>query len=140
MVNLHFHRVDRWRDRSEACRSFYGGIGDETCGCFVVPSPIDGAGLRIVASQGMGWDHVSVSRKNRCPNWTEMEFIKRLFFAPHEICMQLHVAESEHLSLHPYCLHIWRPNDGTTIPLPPSETVATPELVAALGAKQEEAT
>lgn len=130
MRNLHELRIDRWRDRSEECRRFFGGVGDETCGTFVIPSPIDNAGMRIVASQGMGWDHVSVSRRNRCPNWTEMEYVKRLFFAPHEVCMQLHVAESEHLSMYDNCLHIWRPNDGRAIPLPPPITVATPEFIA----------
>jgi hypothetical protein len=80
--------------------------------------------MRVIASDGAGWDHVSVSRVNRCPNWPEMEYVKRLFFAPHEVCMQLHVAESEHLSVHNYCLHIWRPNDGTKIPQPPALMVA----------------
>lgn len=116
--------IDRYRDRSQRVRELYGGIGDESCGVFQLRSPIDHGLLFIVASSGGGWDHVSVSRRNRCPTWIEMEAVKRLLFEPDEVCMQLHVAVSEHLSLHPYCLHLWRPNDGRTIPLPPAVMVA----------------
>ena len=49
--------------------------------------------------------------------------VKRRFFWPHEVVMQLHPAEADHLSLHPYCLHLWRPH-RVAIPLPPKEFVA----------------
>lgn len=75
--------------------------------------------MTVVASSDMGWDHVSVSRTNRCPNWIEMDFIKRMFFDDNEVCMQLHVASADHISDHPYCLHIWRPKTHS-IPMPPS--------------------
>ena len=78
----------------------------------------------MIATSDGGWDHVSVSRRNRCPNWTEMESIKRRFFHDNETAMQLHVPPAEHLSYHPYCLHIWRPNDGRAIPMPPATFVA----------------
>lgn len=87
-------------------------------GAFIVPSPRSGAKLMVVASNGAGWDHVSVSLRNRCPTWDEMERVKRLFFLPTETAMQLHVQPSAHVSVHPNCLHIWRPQD-TGIPMPP---------------------
>ncbi len=123
MVSL-FGEVERYRDRSARVIAFYGDTGDGGNGVFNVPSPIDSARMHIVASDGGGWDHVSVSRSNRCPNWIEMEHVKRLFFRPDEVCMQLHVAVSNHKSLHPYCLHIWRPTNGAEIPLPDSLMVA----------------
>jgi hypothetical protein len=126
MRNLTLPNIDLYRDRSEFLRHVYGGIGDHTCGVFDIPSPIDAAPMHIIASSDMGWEHVSISRKNRCPNWPEMEFVTRLFFHPDEVAMQLHVAAAEHLSLHPYCLHLWRPNDGREIPLPPPFLVAPP--------------
>lgn len=52
-----------------------------------------------------------------------MERVKRTFFKDTEAAMQLHVPVADHLSLHPYCLHIWRPHDAT-IPLPPKNMVA----------------
>ncbi len=101
----------------------YGTLGDETCGAFVFPSPIDGQSLRIVASMEDGWDHVSVSRQSRVPNWPEMEFIKRKFFKDDETVMQLHLPPSEHINFHPFCLHLWRPQH-VDIPRPPAWMVA----------------
>ena len=101
----------------------FGGVGDHGNGMFRMPSPIDQAPLVVLASNGEGWEHVSVSRVNRCPNWPEMDFIKRLFFKPDEVVMQLHVADDDHISYHPYCLHLWRPLDQA-IPLPPPLMVA----------------
>lgn len=95
------------------------GAGDETCGTFVTPSPIDGAPLRIIASAGGGWDHVSVSRTKRTPNWPELEHVRKLFFLPDETVMQLHVPESDHVNFHSNCLHLWRPQD-VEIPRPPA--------------------
>jgi hypothetical protein len=92
-------------------------------GLFWLPSPVDRAPLKVIASNGMSWDHVSVSRRNRCPNWLEMDFVKRWFFRPDECAMQLHVPEAEHINYHPYCLHLWRPQ-RQEIPRPPGEMVA----------------
>lgn len=121
MRNL--HEIDRHRRTDKRVLQRYGSTGDHTSGVFSVPSTIDGAELTVIASSDGQWEHVSVSRRNRCPNWTEMEAIKRLFFADGETCMQLHVPPSDHISCHPYCLHIWRPV-LVEIPRPPSEYVA----------------
>ncbi len=121
MRNL--HELDHWRRKDRVVLEWYGNIGDGTCGVFDIPSNIDRAVLTIIASSGEGWEHVSVSRRNRCPNWLEMDYIKRLFFKDDEVCMQLHVAVTEHISVHPNCLHIWRPRNAE-IPLPPAVLVA----------------
>jgi hypothetical protein len=122
--------LDRYRDVGPEVIRLFGFAGDETCGAFLLPSPIDGASIRVIASSGEGWDHVSVSRKNRCPNWAEMEHVKRLFFADTETAMQLHVPASDHINCHPYCLHLWRPQ-FTEIPRPPAEFVDPPIKEAA---------
>lgn len=124
MRDLFEPAIARYRDCSPAIVRHYGNIGDSGSGVFVVPSPIDSAPMRVIASDGMGWDHVSVSRANRCPNWPELEHVKRLFFRDDETAMQLHVPPSDHTSLHDYCLHLWRPNDGREIPRPPVMMVA----------------
>jgi len=90
----------------------------EDGGAFKIPHPATGVFLQVIASNGGGWDHVSVSLPNRCPNWREMEFVKRLFFKPDETSMQLHVPPSDHINCHPNCLHLWRPQEGS-IPRPP---------------------
>jgi hypothetical protein len=81
-----------------------------------------GIWIRVLASDGGFWDHVSVSIKNRCPTWEEMEFVKRLFFEPPETAMQLHVPSDDHVNYHPNCLHLWRPQRAE-IPRPPSAMV-----------------
>lgn len=98
----------------------------EACGAFLVPGPC-GRTLTIVASDGTGseaygdgtvWEHVSVSTPKHLPNWTEMGFVKDLFWGDDEAVMQLHPPRSAYVNNHAYCLHLWRPV-GREIPLPP---------------------
>lgn len=95
----------------------------EDGGAFEIPCHRTSVTLRVIASFGGGWDHVSVSLPNRCPNWTEMEHVKRPFFRDDEVAMQLHVPPSDHINLYPNCLHLWRPHN-VAIPRPPSFMVA----------------
>lgn len=88
----------------------------EEGGAFMVH--VRGVQLRVIASWNGGWDHVSVSRPNRCPTWNEMDEVKRLFFRPEEVVMQLHPAEADYINRHPFTLHLWRPHDQA-IPQPP---------------------
>lgn len=99
-----------------------GSIGDDRNGVFDVPHPRTGVVLLVIASSGDDWDHVSVSLPNRCPDWEEMEYVKRMFFEDHETAMQLHVPPAEHKNLANTCLHIWRPQ-ASEIPRPPAELV-----------------
>jgi len=116
------HELDRFRVRGHKAHNPWGWDGDGSCGAFTMPSPVDGAIMAIIASTGEGWDHVSVSRKNRVPNWQEMEFVKRRFFRDEETAMQLHVPAADHISVHPNVLHLWRPQ-AVEIPLPPKAFV-----------------
>lgn len=118
------HELDAYRVRGRAVIELYGC--DAASGAFVVPSPIDRAPMVVVASADLGWDHVSVSRKNRVPNWAEMEHIAALFFRPDETAMQLHVPAADHINQHPNCLHWWRPLNQE-IPRPPAIFVGFPK-------------
>lgn len=78
-------------------------------GLFHVPTK---AGtLHILASDGSGWEHVSVSvyKKNRCPTWEEMCLVKDLFWGEDETVIQYHPAKSDYVNMHEYTLHLWRP-------------------------------
>lgn len=114
--------LEQYRDR-RAEREHYGENGDATVGMFRLwltrRDGNQGGKLRVIATSGQGWDHVSVSHRTRCPTWEEMEEVKRMFFEDHETAMQLHVPPSDHISCHPFCLHLWRPHD-VEIPRPPS--------------------
>lgn len=117
---IRLRELNKYRDR--AWERAMGGEGDDFGGCFKVISN-HGKELSVIAASDEGWDHVSVSTQLRCPTWDEMEQVKRLFFKPDEIAFQLHVQPSSHVSVHPYCLHIWRPHT-VEIPLPPVWMVA----------------
>lgn len=97
---------------------YRGDLGNEHSGAFVVY--IGGKSFFVVASTGGGWDHVSVSPKNlkRCPTWEEMCEIKKMFFKPDEMVIEYHPASADYVNIHPYCLHLWRPQ-RETVPAPP---------------------
>lgn len=121
---------DQWRQRGAKILRLYGNIGDETCGAFCMPTPTGDAFLYVVASTGGGWDHVSVSLPTRCPTWEEMSAVKRAFFRRMEWAVELHPSQSENLSLHPYCLHLWR-CQFAEMELPPALMVAPPSARSA---------
>lgn len=114
------HTLDKYRLTDQE-RQYYGMAGDGSNGCFKVY--VDGRSFFVIASNGGGWDHVSVSPCNRkrqtCPTWEEMCEIKDMFFEPEEAAVEYHPAKSQYVNNHPYCLHLWKPNDGTELPLPP---------------------
>lgn len=93
------------------------GWGDRFNGAFMIKLPDSRLTFAVIASNGDGWEHVSVSTTERCPRWNEMQAIKELFFHDHEAVMQLHPPKSDYINNHPHCLHLWRPIDQT-IPMP----------------------
>ena len=95
---------------------------------FLIPGPCN-AVLTVLASDGADWtfdppvwEHVSVSTRSRTPNWREMEFVREIWFLPSETVVQFSVPRADHINLHPFCLHMWRPV-GVDIPRPPAGTV-----------------
>ena len=103
--------------RLEAARATHGDFstpaGSGFNGLFRIARGPCGAPLRIIASEAslkgsQGWEHVSVSAPNRCPNWTEMCFVKDLFWDDEECVVQFHPPRSEYVNNHPYVLHLWR--------------------------------
>ena len=78
--------------------------------------------LRIIATTSYGWDHVSASLPNRCPTWEEMQLVHRTFFKERETAWEYHVRPSDHISIHPYTLHLWR-KQNFKMPMPPTKFV-----------------
>jgi hypothetical protein len=96
------------------------GASDErfgNYGAFIVPLRTNKQTVFVIASDGAGWEHVSVSRKDRCPTWGEMCEVKDLFFGPDEWVLQFHPAAADYVNAHPYCLDLWRPV-GVDFPKP----------------------
>ena len=108
--------LDKYRER-DAENRLYGVPGDSGNGCFRVF--VNGRSFYVIASNGGGWDHVSVTMKNgkRCPTWDEMCAIKDMFFLPEECVLQYHPSKKDYVNIHPYCLHLWRPQNQQ-IPTP----------------------
>ena len=101
--------------------SLQGEFGDARNGFAFVK--VNGAALKVMFSDGEGWDHVSVSAARRGPTWDEMCDIKREFFEDEDVVVQFHPRVSEYRNLHPYCLHLWR-CQFTTFPTPDPLMVA----------------
>ena len=93
-----------------------------TYGAFVLKHPRTMREFVVIVGDGLGWDHVSVSRKTDIPTWDEMCWVKSWFFEDDETVMQLHPAKNDHINIHSKCLHLWRPHEGE-IPMPPKEMV-----------------
>ena len=94
------------------------GPPDDWNGAYAIQHPkIRDYYFQIIASNGMGWDHVSVCLRSRdkkffverCCTWEEMCYIKKVFFRPDEVVVQYHPAESDYINVHKYVLHLWRP-------------------------------
>jgi hypothetical protein len=65
-------------------------------GAFLIP--FESFMLQIVARDGLGWEHVSVSPLNRTPNWREMCFIKDVCWDGEDVVIQYHPKKSEYVT------------------------------------------
>ncbi len=71
-----------------------------------------------IASDGAGWEHVSVSG-SVIPSWDIMHRVKKMFWDAEDCVVQYHPPESDYVNNCGSCLHLWRPI-GVEIPRPPS--------------------
>jgi len=102
----------------------YSSADDGNNGMFSIPGRTPRDTLTIVASDGAGWDHVSVSKQYECPTWGEMCRVKELFWTdPEDYAVQYHPPMSRYVNNHPYCLHLWRPTDIGEMPFPSERLV-----------------
>lgn len=107
-----------------------GYMGNGSCGKFIIPTEDGKLNFLIIASAYDGWDHVSVSlitadkssEVNRCPRWSEMCYVKDLFFEHNEVVVQYHPSKDKYVNNHEYTLHLWRPIDHN-LPIPPTYMV-----------------
>lgn len=120
------------------------GLKGEPFGAFQIESPdksrVTKTNLVIIAtpgdeSVGIDWEHVSVRAEKTInsrivqmlPTWTEMCFVKALFWDDEDVVMQLHPKKSEYVNNHNFVLHLWKPTKSE-IPTPPSILVGFKNL------------
>lgn len=134
---MSFHVPEQFRLRTGKYGSdpTYGNNG-----AFIVDPLIPGRKLCTIASDGLGWEHVSVHVEQKggrqwTPNWQEMCWIKDMFWDPEDVVIQYHPAHSEYVNNHAYTLHLWRPTEAV-LPVPDSLLVGlkgvNPEQMTAL--------
>ncbi len=63
------------------------------------------------------WLHVSVSTPTRDPTYAELTDVRRRLFREADTVLHVWPPASEHYNLHPHCLHLWTPMDGSR-PIP----------------------
>jgi hypothetical protein len=105
MVKQMFKVPEKFRIKTGRQRSTKA---DGNNGAFLIRSLKLKRSLTVIASDGMGWEHVSVSLHNRCPTWTEMCVVKELFWGEDDLVVQFHQREKDYVNNHAYCLHMWR--------------------------------
>ena len=109
---------DKFHENVEKCRVKSGLLRSETGeknGAFNLT--VNGKKMTAIISDGMGWDHVSVSMKRQTPTWSDMCVIKDIFFEEEEEAIQIHPKKSEYVNFHDHCLHLWR-NQNQEFPTP----------------------
>lgn len=90
----------------------------------IKPDPV--TFFNIQASDGLGWEHVSVTKRQKgklaLPTWDEMCAIKDMFWDKEDCVVQYHPPKSEYVNVHPGCLHLWR-EVGKEYNRPPKELI-----------------
>jgi len=94
----------------------------------------NGVEFLMLASDGQGWEHVSVSTQDHTPSWDDMCWAKDLFWDNDECVLQFHPPRDQYVNLHPHCLHLWKPLRHV-VPVPPPKLVGPMSCVAKMSSK-----
>lgn len=115
MRNLNW--LDKYR-RTDKELEIAGCKGDEGNGVFEIR--IGAKWFYVIATNGGGWEHVSVSPSSGkgIPTWNDMYAIKKLFFDDEETVVQYHPKKGDYVNIYNKCLHLWRPINQE-MPMPP---------------------
>jgi len=69
----------------------------------------EGYKIHCQASDGMEWEHVSVTiNRNRTPTWEIMCHVKNMFWDVEDSVIQFHPPGSVYVNRNENCLHLWR--------------------------------
>lgn len=64
---------------------------------------------------GRVWLHVSVSRPDRLPSYSDMKMVKRYFIGSDRFAYSVWAPDDEHVNIHERCLHLWAPLVGGNV-------------------------
>ena len=111
-----FKAPERYRI-TEGPRASHSGYGNN--GAFLIKSLKRGRAIFCICSDGMGWEHVSISirlvgkGKTDIPTWNEMCYVKDMFWDEEDCVVQFHPPKSQYINTHPHVLHLWRSTEYT---------------------------
>lgn len=60
-----------------------------------------------VEKDGRRWLHLSVASPDRLPKYDTLVEVKELFIGSERKAIQVFPPRSQHISIHPNCLHLW---------------------------------
>jgi hypothetical protein len=69
-----------------------------------------------VELDGRRWLHVSLAHPRWTPSYSDLCRVKELFIGADREAYQKFARQSEHVNLHPNCLHLWSCFDGDPLP------------------------
>ena len=109
-----FHVPNEFRKRDDPIIGSDDSYGNN--GFFIFE--YKGYEVRVQASNGLGWEHCSVTvNRSMTPNWEIMCKVKEVFWDDEDCVIQYHPPKSQYINMHEYCLHLWKPI-ALEIPVP----------------------
>lgn len=94
-------------------------IGDELRVTSELTNPVTRKTWFVIFTNGLGWEHLSISSSSRTPDWDTMCLAKSIFWRDDECCVEYHPRKEDYVNMHEHCLHIWKPL-LEKLPTPPS--------------------
>jgi len=90
-------------------------------GVFIIP--YETGMFYTIASDQMGWDHVSVHKKDMLgnlmtPDWNDMCYLKDVFWGEDDCVVQYHPKDKDYVNIHSNVLHLWK-CQTQEFPMPP---------------------
>jgi len=105
-----FHVPNQYRNRTHPILKSTDEWGNN--GFFHIPLE-EGVVANVQASEGLGWEHVSVhiveDGEAQTPTWDEMCAIKDIFWDEEDCVVQYHPPKSMYVNHHEHVLHLWKP-------------------------------
>jgi len=109
-----FHVPEKYRIKTHPLYGYMDtGLGNNGVFAF----KLYGVFILCIASDGAGWDHVSVSlpEEKKTPSWEIMATVKDLFWDDEDAVVQYHPPRSKYVNFHPGVLHLWKPQNQKII-------------------------
>jgi hypothetical protein len=67
---------------------------------------------QVIVSKDAGMWHLSISRKDRLPNYDEIKYARYAYLPEDIVVAQLFPPKHEFINLHSFCLHLWELKPG----------------------------